>query len=895
MMVACISPADQNLDETLNTLKYANRARNIINTSVLGVDENASPDFCAARVAKLKRALSLARAEIAQLKLGGSGGGAFGGRANSGGLNGLNNSSSNTETSHKLEAMEHRAMLAEAEVSRLRADLSAAEQNVSAASAAELAACASRDLLALRLQESGIVSVESADDGGGECVIRSYLGTIQALRNESARLKNQLKASQDGRADPFAEDPAASYDVEEDETEIDDEETHLGGDIDEEEEVLEEDNEGNDLHLELASVERTLLAKETRMRAMATQAAEMQQEVDAAIARDGGGGAATAVGFPVSQDVELVREKYGRLLKSLEAEKLTIAAERDTLLTALAGAARNGADARKAAEVKTKGRLLELEQRLREVSELAAKHKDAARAREKSDIAAKALHADIQRLRAARVELVRRMERATKEGIATQRESEKALQLAKKEARRHALAAQKAQSAVERQAAVLRRKTEEASHAREQLRALQSAAKANRRKPSGTKSMDTAPTATELVAATPAHLVAAVVSNVAPSDRAGPGTGLGLNARRQWIETEISCAVERAELRGALEEALSRRAALGRRVSNVGDGFVETELDSFVDDGIVDDEMRAVTTQIAALQERLYKSEEREDAKGGVQRWVRVRSLGEARSLLTILFNSAAAARRGDAGVNAVDTAAFETTAEPIMSAPETTLASTTVLSIDSAVLSIDPRVPSIASAPVKTAPVPLARTNSVVAEADAVLQALKKSGKEKRKKIARPEWQDVGPSTLVVSASTADEEKRRAKSPTGSETSAGGSSVSSRSDSVSSPGGEVSSYSASETTPTATRTKSTSELISTWELISASRASRQRADGLLTGSARATKETTGRTPLTNLSNADAPNATETVRKRIDMSFGVRDSVGGAETRDRVDCTPGQP
>jgi hypothetical protein len=278
-----------------------------------------------------------------------------------------------------------------------------------------------------------------------------------------------------------------------------------------------------------------------------------------------------------------------------------------------------------------------------------------------------------------------------------------------------------------------------------------------------------------------------------------------------------------------------------------------------------------------------------------VQRWVRVRSLGEARSLLTILFNSAAAARRGDAGVNAVDTAAFETTAEPIMSAPETTLASTTVLSIDSAVLSIDPRVPSIASAPVKTAPVPLARTNSVVAEADAVLQALKKSGKEKRKKIARPEWQDVGPSTLVVSASTADEEKRRAKSPTGSETSAGGSSVSSRSDSVSSPGGEVSSYSASETTPTATRTKSTSELISTWELISASRASRQRADGLLTGSARATKETTGRTPLTNLSNADAPNATETVRKRIDMSFGVRDSVGGAETRDRVDCTPGQP
>ena len=33
--------ADANLDETLNTLKYANRARNIVNTPVVTFDENA--------------------------------------------------------------------------------------------------------------------------------------------------------------------------------------------------------------------------------------------------------------------------------------------------------------------------------------------------------------------------------------------------------------------------------------------------------------------------------------------------------------------------------------------------------------------------------------------------------------------------------------------------------------------------------------------------------------------------------------------------------------------------------------------------------------------------------------------------------------------------------------
>ena len=42
-------------------------------------------------------------------------------------------------------------------------------------------------------------------------------------------------------------------------------------------------------------------------------------------------------------------------------------------------------------------------------------------------------------------------------------------------------------------------------------------------------------------------------------------TGLGLNARKAWLESEISAAIEQAELRHALEESLARRAALGRR------------------------------------------------------------------------------------------------------------------------------------------------------------------------------------------------------------------------------------------------------------------------------------------------------------------------------------------
>ena len=859
VMVACVSPADANLDETLNTLKYANRARNIVNTPVVTFDENA-PD-AATRIAKLRRALAAARSEIAHLKLNGAGA--------------LGLGSGNDDVSARFETMEARAMLAEAEASRLRADLKAAEENAAASAAAELAAGVERDVLALKLQDAGISAEE---DHGGSNVVRGYLSTIQSLRNEQIRLKNQLRAAREGRADPYAEDPAASYDLD-DEPAFEPEEPEDLDAVDDEEE-LEEDAEGDDLQAELADVERTLQAKEARMRAMSSQAVEMQAEVDAAVAR-GGVGAAAAGAASAQQDidVEAVREKYGRLLKSLETEKLEIAAERDRLLAALSAAAKNGADARKAAEVKTRGRLLELEQRLKEVSKLAAKHKDAARLREKSDMAAKALQADIQRLRAARVELVRRMERATKEGIAKQRESERALQQAKKEGRRHALAARKAQSAVDRQAAVLRRKTEEASNAREQLRALQAAAKANRRKHApGARDVDAetaaAPVASrpEISVAAPAPVAAAVASveAVYKNDAAGPGTGLGLNARKQWLEAELVASVERAELRAALEESLARRAALGRRLPRLASPGSSPEKDapSPASRASAAAEMRAVTEQIASLQERLYRSEAREERRGGARRWSRVRSTGEARSLLTILFNSAAAARRAASGAFFGDGFAVRDAAKP--ATEDSRFPGTTKTADDEGVAR-------------EAARAPLARTPSVVREADAVLRALKKKSapvREKRKKLARPAWQDVGPATLLPPAS----EEKRAESPETASTAAAAASGSGSSPATSASGAsesaadesEVGSASASASMSTPATEKPDERLQSLEELISTCRDARRRAEGLLDGSA-----AKARSPLGDVSNgvATARNASETVEPKRALTFQVGDAT----------------
>lgn len=41
-MIACISPADSNMEETINTLRYADRARKIKNKPIVNIDPRAA-------------------------------------------------------------------------------------------------------------------------------------------------------------------------------------------------------------------------------------------------------------------------------------------------------------------------------------------------------------------------------------------------------------------------------------------------------------------------------------------------------------------------------------------------------------------------------------------------------------------------------------------------------------------------------------------------------------------------------------------------------------------------------------------------------------------------------------------------------------------------------------
>ena len=65
-MIACVSPAEWNVGETVNTLKYANRARNIKNRAVVNVKEDGWDD-----VEWLQGTVTRLRKELKALKEGG--------------------------------------------------------------------------------------------------------------------------------------------------------------------------------------------------------------------------------------------------------------------------------------------------------------------------------------------------------------------------------------------------------------------------------------------------------------------------------------------------------------------------------------------------------------------------------------------------------------------------------------------------------------------------------------------------------------------------------------------------------------------------------------------------------------------------------------------------------
>lgn len=162
MMLACVSPADTNFMETLNTLKYANRARNIKNRVTINQDFAGS----SIEVNQLKALVGRLRMEIAALRAEGGGNGS--------------SSSSPSSNDDQVRALK-------SEIQRLRERIDDMSANI-------IQVSSERDTLLMERELDEFIN--DGDDSKPAItqhpIIAQYQKKIQDLTNELADTRDQL-------------------------------------------------------------------------------------------------------------------------------------------------------------------------------------------------------------------------------------------------------------------------------------------------------------------------------------------------------------------------------------------------------------------------------------------------------------------------------------------------------------------------------------------------------------------------------------------------------------------------------------------------------------------------------------------------------------------------------
>ena len=189
LMMACVSPADTNFVETLSTLKYANRARNIKNR----VSMNQEYAGSSVEVSQLRSQLAKLKMELNTLRASGGAGGS------TMVMPGFNNNASNNEVNALRQ-----------EINKLRARVQEASDELCQVSAErdslllerQLNDLPSENLPALLDQLNNFNNNSTSNDGGDSAtpatttntipMIAHYQKTIKDLRNELQDTRERL-------------------------------------------------------------------------------------------------------------------------------------------------------------------------------------------------------------------------------------------------------------------------------------------------------------------------------------------------------------------------------------------------------------------------------------------------------------------------------------------------------------------------------------------------------------------------------------------------------------------------------------------------------------------------------------------------------------------------------
>ncbi|NXS52612.1 KIF4 protein, partial [Brachypteracias leptosomus] len=565
LMIACVSPADSNLEETLNTLRYADRARKIKNKPIVNVDPQA------AELHHLKQQVQQLQVLLLQAH-GGTLPVSINSMAPSENLQSLmEKNQSLMEENQKLSRglseaagqtaqMLERIILTEQENEKMNAKLEQLQQH---------AVCK------LDLQKL-VETVEDEELKENVEVIRNLQQVLAQLQSENAA---PMEAAEVANSD---QDTTAEAEVGQD--------TKRSSDDFSTQHALRQAQ----MSKELLELNKVLALKEALAKKMTQNDSQL----------------------------EPIQSQYQTNIRDLELEVSNLQKEKEELVLAL-HMAKKDVNQAKLSERRRK-RLQELEGQMSELKKKLNEQSKLLKLKESTERTVSKLNQEIREMRSQRVQLMRQMKEDAEKFRQWKQQKDKEVIQLKERDRKRQYELLKLERDFQKQANVLRRKTEEAAAANKRLKdALQKQREAaDKRKESQNRGM-------EGVAARVKSWLANEVEVLVSTEE----------ARRHLadlLEDRKILAQELLQLKEKKEAGENPPLKLRRRTYSLAD-LQASEMDLSISKQIesLETEMGLRSAQIADLQQKLLDADNGDRAK---QRWDSIATILEAKCALKYLL-----------------------------------------------------------------------------------------------------------------------------------------------------------------------------------------------------------------------------------------------------------------
>ncbi|KAF5892965.1 chromosome-associated kinesin KIF4A, partial [Clarias magur] len=597
LMIACISPADSNIEETINTLRYADRARKIKNKPVLNVDPRA------AEMKRLKQQVQELQVMLLHAR---------------GGVAPVLSGSEETENVSKI--LERNRSLQEENI-KLSRELSEAVGQTALMCERIIVTEQVNEKLQSKLEElkehaackvdlqKMVETLEDQELKENVEVIRNLQHLILELQNESAGIAATIDAMTSGNS--------TSLDVEAEGSAADTSRSPATG----------SPQAGNAEPQAKDSPETFTTQHALRQAQMSKELIELNKVLALKEAY---------VKKMCQNDshLEPIQTQYQENIKNLQAEVGALQKEKEDLILTLHSAKKDTNQA-KLSEQRRK-RLQELEGQMTDLKKKLQDQSKLLKLKESSVRSVAKLNQEIQAMKAQRVQLMRQMkEDSEKFRVWKQKKDKEVLQLKEKDRKRQ-YEMLKLERDFQKQANVLRRKTEEAAAANKRLKdALQ------KRSEVAEKRKDTQNRGMEGVASRVKTWLLNEVEVLVSTEEAR-------RHLKDLLEDRKMLAEEISQLRQQMESGEKPVAKVRRRTLTIseleGKGELEASISKQVDN--LETEMDLRSAQIADLQQKVLDADNEGRMK---QRWDSITTIVEAKSALKILMSEVVSSKTANA------------------------------------------------------------------------------------------------------------------------------------------------------------------------------------------------------------------------------------------------------